>query len=90
MALAGITERTGSKLSALEGQETAESQLRHRALVGTVATSRAWLGAMSQPRYDKAQGMDRCQLVLEEVRARIDEERTSRMVGMWQQEAWTR
>ena len=90
VALAGITVRTGRKWSAEEGLETAESRLRHRVLVGTVATGRVGLGAIPQPRYGKAQGRDRRQLVLEEVHAGIEEERTSRMVGMRQQGAWTR
>lgn len=82
--------RTGRKWRAQEGLEIAESQLRHRALVGTVATGQAGLGANPQPCYDKAHGRDHRQLVLKEVRAGAEEERTCRMVGMWQQGAWTR
>ena len=38
----------------------------------------------------KAQGKDRRSLVQQEVRASVEEERASRMVGMRQQGAWTR
>lgn len=48
------------------------------------------LGAILQPCLDKAHGRDRCQLVLYEVQAGIEEEQTSRMVGMQQRGAWTR
>ncbi|XP_061571176.1 uncharacterized protein LOC133424524 [Cololabis saira] len=90
VASAGIVVRTGRKWRAQEGLEVAESRLRHRALVGTVATGRAGLGAIPQPRYEKVRGKDKRQLVLKEVRAGVEEERTSRMVGMQQQGAWTR
>ena len=90
VASAGIVVRTGWKWKAQEGLEVAQSRLRHRALVGTVATGRAGLGAFPQPRYENAHGKDKRQLVLKEVRAGVEEERTSRMVGMQQQGAWTR
>lgn len=47
------------------------------------------MGSHPQPSYEKAQGKDKRQLVLEEVQAGVEEERTSKMVGMQQQEAWT-
>lgn len=90
VAAAGIKVRTGRKWKAQEGLEVAESRLRHRALVGTVAMGRAGLGAIPQPCYRKARGKDKRQLVLKEVRAGMEEERTGRMVGMQQQGAWTR
>ncbi|XP_053183947.1 LOW QUALITY PROTEIN: uncharacterized protein LOC128367182 [Scomber japonicus] len=90
VAAAGIVVRTGRKWKAQEGLELAESRLRHKALLGTVASGRAGLGAIPQPRHDKAQGKDRRHLVLKEVRAGVEEVRTSRMVGMRQQGAWTR
>ncbi|XP_075904972.1 uncharacterized protein LOC142903304 [Nelusetta ayraudi] len=90
VASAGIMVRTGRKWRAQDGLEVAESRLRHRALVGTVATGRAGLGAFPQPCYEKAHGKDKRQLVLREVRAGVEEERTSRMVAMQQQGAWTR
>ena len=42
------------------------------------------------PRFDKARGKERRQLVQNEVRAAVEEERSSRAVGMRQQGAWTR
>lgn len=87
---AGVTVRNGRKWSAQEELDRAESRLRHRAMVGTVAMGRAGLGAMPQPHYNRAQGRERRQLVLKEVRAEIEDERTSRMMGMRMQGAWTR
>lgn len=43
------------------------------ALVGTVAIGRAGMGAIPQPLYDRAQGKERQDLVLEEVRAGAEE-----------------
>ena len=89
-AAAGIVVQTGRKFKAQEGLELAESRLRHKALVGTVAIGRAGMGAIPQPRYDRAQGKERRDLVLEEVRAGVEDARTSRMVSMRQQGASTR
>ncbi|KAK0148843.1 hypothetical protein N1851_010754 [Merluccius polli] len=87
---AGIEVRTGRRWRAAEAVDVAESRLRHRALVGTVTNGRAGLGSSTTPRYNKAQGKDRRSLVQQEVRAAVEEERASRMVGMRQQGAWTR
>ena len=65
-------------------------ELRHRVLVGTVACGRAGLGSSKTPCYDKAQGKDKRLLIQDEVRASVEEQRTSRMIGMQQQGAWTR
>lgn len=70
--------------------EVAESQLRHRTLVGTVAQGRAGLGSITRARFDKAEGKDRRALLQEEVRAAVEEERASTIIGMRQQGAWTR
>ncbi|KAJ8014697.1 hypothetical protein DPEC_G00018340 [Dallia pectoralis] len=87
---AGIEVRTGRRWRAAEEVKVAESRLRHRELVGAVAYGRAGLGSGTTSRYNKAQGKDRRSLVQQEARAAVEEERASRMVGMRQQEAWTR
>ncbi|XP_056156928.1 odorant receptor 131-2-like [Lampris incognitus] len=51
------------------------------ALMGTGATGQAGLGTIPQPHYDKARG--------KEVQAGVEEERTSKIVGIRQQGAWT-
>ncbi|XP_049324773.1 uncharacterized protein LOC125789951 [Astyanax mexicanus] len=90
VAAAGIVVKTGRKFKVQEELELAESRLRHRALLGTVAIGRTGLGFIPQPRCDLAQGKDRRHLVLEEVRAGVEDKRTSRMVSMQQQGASTR
>lgn len=53
--------------------------------MGTVARGKAGLGAGPGPRYDKARGKERRQLVQNEVRAIAEEETSSRAVGVRQQ-----
>ena len=87
---AGIEVRTGRKWKAQDAVEQAEARLRHSVLVGAVASGRAGLGSNPRPQYNKAQGKERRQLIQEEVRAGVEESRSSRMVEMRQQGAWTR
>ncbi|XP_049337547.1 uncharacterized protein LOC125802987 [Astyanax mexicanus] len=86
---AGITVRTGRKWKAQEAVEQAEARLRHGILIGSVAVGRTGLGSYARPRYDKAQGKERRQMVQAEIRAGVEEERRSRAVTMRQQGAWT-
>ncbi len=55
-----------------------------------MARGRAGLGTVAAPRSDKAPGKERRQLVQNEVRAAVEEERSSRAVGMRQQGVWTK
>lgn len=90
MAAAGIQVRRGREWSADKSLEVAESRLRHKVLVGPIATGCAGLGYFPVTRVDNAQGKVSQHLVQEEVRAGVEEVRASRMVGMGQQEAWTK
>ncbi len=84
---AGIVVRTGRKWKAAEAVQQAETRLKHKAILGTVAQGRAGLGSLRATRYDSASGKERQRLVQEEVWASVEEERTSRAVAMWQQGA---
>lgn len=42
------------------------------------------MGAITQPCYDKACSKERCQLVLENVKAGVEEEQINKVVSMWQ------
>lgn len=88
MSGAGIVVRTGRKWRAAEAVQQVESRLKHKAVLGTVAQGRAGLGSLRATRYDSASGKERQRLVQEEVRASVEEERTSRAVAMRQQGAW--
>lgn len=90
VASAGVKVRTGRKFNAHNELERAETRLKHRALVGTVAIGRSGLGAIPQPRYDKVHGKERRDLVLKEVRASAEEVRVTRFVNMRQQGASSR
>ncbi|KAK0146299.1 hypothetical protein N1851_014401 [Merluccius polli] len=85
---AGIVVRTGRKWRAADAVQQAETRLKHKAILGTVAQGRARLGSRAAARYDSASGRERQRLVQEEVRASVEEERTSRAVAMRQQGAW--
>ncbi|XP_073720025.1 uncharacterized protein [Misgurnus anguillicaudatus] len=87
---AGVVVKTGRKWRAEAAVDQAESRLRHGVLVGAVARGRAGLGTFQVPRLDKARGKERRQLVQGEVRAAVEEERSSKAVGMARQGAWTR
>ncbi|XP_058485986.1 uncharacterized protein LOC131459868 [Solea solea] len=84
---AGIEVQTGREWRAVD---MAQSWLQYRALLGAVTLGRTGLGSSMTPRYDKVKGKDRRALIQEEVRASVEEERSSRMVGMRQQGAWMR
>ena len=88
VAQAGIEVRTGRKWSAQQAVDMAESRLQHSVLVGTVASGRSGFGNVPTTRFDKSHGKERRQLVQSEVRAGVEEERITKMVGMRQQGAW--
>ncbi|KAL3976498.1 mitochondrial import inner membrane translocase subunit TIM8 [Sarotherodon galilaeus] len=90
VASAGIEVRTGRKWKAEKAVEVAESRLRQKTLVGVLATGGAGLGYFPKAQVSRAQGKERHQLLQEEVRAGVEEERVSRAVGLKQQGAWTR
>lgn len=50
-----------------EGVEVADSQLRQKALVGSLATGRARLGYFPNPWIGKVQGKERHHILKEEV-----------------------
>ncbi|XP_060744927.1 uncharacterized protein LOC132858560 [Tachysurus vachellii] len=87
---AGVVVKTGRKWRAEAAVDQAESRLHHGVLVGAVARGRAGLGTFQGPQFDKARGKERRQLVQGEVRAAVEEERSSKAVGMARQGAWTR
>ncbi|XP_023810165.1 uncharacterized protein LOC105353972 [Oryzias latipes] len=90
VSAAGIEVRTGRKWKAGKAVEEAESRLRQKALVGTVAIGRAGLGYLPKTVVSQAHGKERHRLLQEEVRAGVEEERASRLTGLRQQGAWTR
>lgn len=89
VAGAGVTVKTGRKRRAEKAVEGAEIRLQHKMVMGTIAKGKAGLGFLEVPRYDKAQGKERRQLIQEEIRSEV-EERTVRAVTMKQQGAWTK
>lgn len=78
VAAAGILVKTRRKWQTQEAVARAEARLRHKTLVGIVATGRA------------GRGKERCSLIQDEIRAEVEEERYTKMAGMSKQGAWTR
>lgn len=58
--------------------------------MGTVAVGQAELGGFPKPRFDKTHEKVKRQLVQDEIRAEVEENRCTKMVGMYKQGAWTR
>ena len=87
---AGIKVRTGRKWTAEAAVEQAESRLRHKDIVGTVAMGRLGIGNLERPNWEKASTRERREMVQKEVRAAEEESRQTKAVGMKQQGAWTR
>lgn len=87
---AGIEIRTGRKWRAHEAVDQAETPLCHKELVGSIAISCAGLGSNPTTHYNNLKGKERWDLVQKEVRARVEEQCTSWMVGLRQQGTWTR
>ena len=90
VAQAGVVVKTGRKWSAKAAVLDAESRLRQKDLVGVVAHGRAGLGLFPTPRQRECKGKEKRRQIQEEVRAAVEEERSSRAVGQRQQGAWTR
>lgn len=70
--------------------DQAEARLVHTELVRPVATGRARLGTSPTTHYKKLTGKERRDLVQHDVRAGVEEQRTSQWVGLRQQGAWTK
>ncbi len=87
---AGSQVKTGKKWQAQGAVDRVEVRLRHSTLVGTVAIGWSGLGSFPKPRYDRAQGKEKHQLIQDEIRAEVEEERYNKAVGMGKQGAWTR
>lgn len=87
MSAAGTEVRTGRTWRAERAVEVAESCLRQKELVGTLATGRADLSLFPKTRVGKARGKERHRLIQAEVRACVKEERVNRTVGLRQQVA---
>ncbi len=87
VAQAGMEVKTGRKWRADKAVLQAESHIRHRVLVGAVTRGRAGLGTFPTPQYSKAKRKERRRLVQEEMRAAVEDERSSRPVGLRHQGA---
>ena len=76
VASAGILVKTGRKWQAQVAVDRVEARLRHTILVGAVEVGREEPDSFPKPRYNKAW--------------EVEEERYSKMAGMYKQGTWTR
>lgn len=81
---------TGRKSRAEDTVLEVESVLRHRVLVAVVNHGGGGLGRFPTPRYEKGKGKERLRRVQEELKAAVEDGRSSRSAGMRQQWACTR
>ena len=63
-------------------------RLKYKAILGGMVQGRAGLGSLTTTQYDSASGKERRKLLQDEVRASVEEERSSRTVAMRQQGTW--
>ena len=87
---AGIETRTGRKWKVVQELKTAESRLRIKTIIGTIADGKKGLGYEKGPNLSKVCGKERRALLLKEVKTGEEEKRLTKMVGMGQQGAWTK
>ena len=78
-AQAEVVVRTGRKWSAQAVVLDAESRLHHKDLVGVVADGRAGLGMFPTQQRKECKGMEKGRQIQEEVRAAVEEGRSSRV-----------
>lgn len=83
-----ITVRTGREWRVSRELDAAESRLRHKVMVGTVACGRAELSSFPMPNYSQTQCKVRRYLVQVKVIVTVEEIRISRVTGMRQRGAW--
>jgi len=87
---AGVETRTGRKWSASQAVAQAESRLRHKDIVGTMAVGKQGLGSAESRSWKKADSRTRREMVQAEVRLAEEEDRGIRAVAMGCQGAWTK
>ena len=89
VAAAGIQIRSGRKRSARRQLQVAEERLMHKDISGSIAKGKAGLGFFPSTHTISAKGKERRHLILE-VQEGAEEGDYGKMVGLSQQEAWTR
>ncbi len=82
--------RTGRKWDARQEVDKMESRLKHKDIVGYTQSGRAGFGNQEFKYFYKATDKERRVLVVEEVRARHEEERQAKAAGLALQGGWTR
>ena len=85
-----IEVHTGRKCRVSQELKFAEEYLRQKTFVSTVAIGKGGLGYYPSTQVNQTKGEKQKQLLQEEVRARVEEARISKMISLSQQEAWTR
>ena len=86
---AGVTTRTGKWLASTALQD-AESMLELRDIIGNTCTGRQGLGSKHFQQWNRAEGKDRRDMVLAEVRTQEESKRKSKAVELDKQWAWTK
>ena len=86
----GVGVRTGRKWSASLAVQEAESNLRHKDIVGAVYQGRQGLGSSKIQFWEKASVAEKRSMVQLEIRAKEEETRKAKSVALSSHGAWNR
>ena len=74
----------------LESTDEAKSRLKHKEIVGVTAVVRRGFDVTNAKMWSKANSKERRSMIQSEVRAKEEEKRKAKAVGMAKQGAWTK
>ena len=83
VANAGISIHTGKKWDVRKELRSAEERLKMKAIIGTVAEGTMGLGYIQREPIDKTDTKEYQKLLQNEVRASVEEDRMTKMVGLF-------
>ena len=84
VANAGISIHTGKKWDAGKELRSAEERLKMKAIIGTVVEGTMGLGYIQRKPIDNTDTKEYQKLLQNEVRASVEEDRMTKMVGLGQ------
>jgi len=87
---AGVQVRTGRKWVAISSVSQAESMLELRDIMGNTCIGRQGLGMQHFQQWKKADGKEKRDMILKEIRREEEDRRRSKSVQLVQQGAWMR
>lgn len=87
---AGIKTRSGRKWSANTAIQQAESTLQMKDVIGNICAGRQGLGAVHFQQWSNSTVKEKQDMIHEEVRNKVEEERRAKAIGLGTQGAWSK